>query len=75
MIEVALPGPLSGGEVDFDVDEDHDGGGDVEGAEGGVHHVAEVLAQLQREIQGGHGCTNASIADFALIRVVSREFG
>ena len=43
-----LPSPLSRRKVDLDVDENHDGGGDVEGAEGRVHHVAEVLAQLQK---------------------------
>ena len=42
------PRALSGSEVDFDVDEDHDGGGDIERAEGGIHHVAQVLAQLER---------------------------
>ena len=34
------------GEVDLDVDEDHDAGGNVEGAEGRVHHVTHVPAQL-----------------------------
>lgn len=39
--------PLPGGVVDLDVDEDHDAAGDVEGPEGAVHHVADVLAQLE----------------------------
>lgn len=33
--------------VDPDVDEHHDAGGDVEGAQGGVEDVAELLAELE----------------------------
>lgn len=32
--------------VYLDVDKDHDAGGDVEGAEGGVHHIADLLTHL-----------------------------
>ena len=34
--------------VDLDVDKDHDAGGDVEGAKGGVEHVADVFAELRK---------------------------
>lgn len=36
-------------EVDADVDEDHDAGGDVEGAERRVQDVADLLAELERK--------------------------
>ncbi len=39
-------GPLTGREVDLDVDEDHDATGDVERAERRVHDVTDVLTQL-----------------------------
>lgn len=38
---------LAGREVDLDVDEDHDAARDVERPEGGVHDVADILAQLK----------------------------
>ena len=37
---------LPGSKVDFDVNKDHDAGGDVEGAKGRIHHVTRVTAQL-----------------------------
>ena len=43
------PGSLPGGIVDLDVDENHNAAGDVEGAEGAVHHVPKILAQLQEK--------------------------
>jgi hypothetical protein len=44
-------GPLSRGEVDLDVDEDHDAAGDVEGPERRVQDVADVLAQLKSKVR------------------------
>lgn len=43
----AAAGARLGREVDADVHEHHDAGGDVEGAEGGVQDVAELLAELE----------------------------
>lgn len=40
--------PVTRREVYFDVDEDHDAAGNVEGPEGRVHHVPDVFAQLQK---------------------------
>ena len=43
-------GPVPGGEVDLDVDEDHDAAGDVERSEGRVQDVPDVFAQLKMKI-------------------------
>ena len=43
---------VPGCEVDFDVDEDHDAAGDVEGPKGGVQDVADVFAQLKIKKEG-----------------------
>ena len=42
------PGSVSGREVNFDVDEDHDAARNVERPEGRVHHVPYVFAQLKK---------------------------
>ena len=40
--------PLPGCKVDVDVDEDHDAGGDVERAQGGVQNITRLGAQLKQ---------------------------